>query len=137
MAVPGGRAAWRGGLDTGEVATRAAPDARRVLQLALAGVWLLDGVLQYQSFMFTKAFGQMLAATAHGNPGVIASPINWDARLIEHHVVALNSIFATIQLLLGLGIACRPTVRVALAASIAWALAVWWFGEGLGGVLTG
>jgi hypothetical protein len=137
MAVSGGRAARRGGLGAGEVATRAAPDARRMLQLALAGVWLLDGVLQYQSFMFTKAFGQMLAATAPGNPGVIASPINWDARLIEHHAVALNAIFATIQLLLGLGIACRPTVRVALGASIAWALAVWWFGEGLGGVLTG
>jgi hypothetical protein len=137
MAVSGGRAARRGGLGAGQVATRAAPDARRMLQLALAGVWLLDGVLQYQSFMFTKAFGQMLAATAPGNPGVIASPINWDARLIEHHAVALNAIFATIQLLLGLGIACRPTVRVALGASIAWALAVWWFGEGLGGVLTG
>jgi hypothetical protein len=137
MAVSGGRAARRGGLGAGEVATRAAPDARRMLQLALAGVWLLDGVLQYQSFMFTKAFGQMLAATAPGNPGVIASPINWDARLIEHHAVALNAIFATIQLLLGLGIACRPTVRVALGASIAWALAVWWFGEGLGGVLNG
>jgi hypothetical protein len=137
MAVSGGRAARRGGLGAGEVAARAAPDARRMLQLALAGVWLLDGVLQYQSFMFTKAFGQMLAATAPGNPGVIASPINWDARLIEHHSMALNAIFATIQLLLGLGIACRPTVRVALGASIAWALAVWWFGEGLGGVLTG
>jgi hypothetical protein len=137
MAVSGGRAARRGGLGAGQVATRAAPDARRMLQLALAGVWLLDGVLQYQSFMFTKAFGQMLAATAPGNPGVIASPINWDARLIEHHAVALNAIFATIQLLLGLGIACRPTVRVALGASIAWALAVWWFGEGLGGVLNG
>ena len=49
----------------------------------------------------------------------------------------VNTIFATIQLLLGLGIAFRPTVRVALAASIAWALGVWWFGEGLGGVLSG
>jgi hypothetical protein len=137
MAVPGRRAAWRGSLGTGEVAAHTAPDARRMLQLALAGVWLLDGVLQYQSFMFTKAFGQLLATTAHGNPGVIASPINWDARLIGHHVVALNAIFATIQLLLGLGIACRPTVRVALGASIAWALGVWWFGEGLGGVLSG
>jgi hypothetical protein len=28
-------------------------------------------------------------------------------------------------------------VRVALAASIAWAVGVWWFGEGLGGVLNG
>ena len=49
----------------------------------------------------------------------------------------LNTIFATIQLLLGIGIAWRPAVRVALAASIAWAIGVWWFGEGLGMVLTG
>jgi len=51
--------------------------------------------------------------------------------------VLLNTVFATIQLLLGLGIAYRPTARAALAASIAWSLAVWWFGEGLGGVLSG
>lgn len=113
------------------------PDVPAVLQLVLAAIWLLDGVLQYQSFMFTKSFAQMLAATAHGNPGVIANPINWDARLVGHHLVLLNSIFATIQLLLGLGTAWRPTVRVALAASIAWSLGVWWFGEGLGGVLNG
>jgi hypothetical protein len=94
-------------------------------------------MLQYQSFMFTKAFGQMLAGTAGGNPSVVARPITWDATLVEHHLVLLNTIFATIQLLLGLGIAFRPTLRLALAASIAWSLGVWWFGEGLGGVLNG
>jgi hypothetical protein len=137
IAVGSSRAGWRArtGPETG--AARSAPDARRLLQLALAGVWLLDAVLQYQSFMFTKAFGQMLGATAAGNPGAIASPINWDARLVEHHTVALNAIFATIQLLLALGIAWRPMVRLALGASIAWSLGVWWFGEGLGGVLNG
>jgi hypothetical protein len=112
-------------------------DARRVLQLVLAAIWLLDGLLQYQSFMYTGAFGQMLAGAAAGNPGVIARPVNWNAALVAHHLVLLNTAFATIQLLLGLGIAYRPTLRVALAASIAWSLAVWWFGEGLGGVLTG
>jgi hypothetical protein len=115
----------------------AAPDARRVLQLALAGVWLLDAVLQYQSAMFSRAFPQMLAEAAQGNPGVIASPITWSARLIDHHLVAMNALFATIQLLIALGIAWRPTVRLALATSIVWALAVWWLGEGLGMVLTG
>jgi hypothetical protein len=112
-------------------------DARRVLQLLLAATWLLDGLLQYQSFMYTAAFAQMLEGTAAGNPGVIARPVNWNAALVEHHLVLLNTVFATIQLLLGLGIAYRPTVRLALAASIAWSLAVWWFGEGLGGVLSG
>jgi hypothetical protein len=108
-----------------------------MLQLGLAAIWLLDGVLQYQSLMFTKAFGQMIGATSAGNPGVVAHPINWNATLVKHHLVLLNAIFATIELLLGLGIAWRPTVRVALAASVVWSLGVWWFGEGLGGVLNG
>ena len=103
----------------------------------LGGIWLLDAVLQYQSFMFTKAFAQMLGGTAAGNPAVIADPITWSARLIGNHVVVINAIFATIQLLIGLGIAWRPTVKIALAGSIVWSLAVWWLGEGLGSVLTG
>ena len=113
------------------------PDARRWLQLGLAATWVVDGVLQYQSFMFTRAFGQMLAGTASGNPAVIADPITWAARIVAQHPVPTNAAFATIQLLIGLGIACRSTARAALAASIAWAVAVWWFGEGLGGVLNG
>jgi hypothetical protein len=112
-------------------------DARRALQLILAATWLLDGLLQYQSSMYSTMFGEMIGDSATGNPGVIASPISWNAALVAHHLVLLNTVFATIQLLLGLGIAYRPTVRVALAASIAWSLGVWWFGEGLGGVLSG
>jgi hypothetical protein len=100
-------------------------------------MWLLDGVLQYQPVMFTRAFGQMLAGSASGNPAVIAEPITWAARIIEHNPTPTNAAFATIQVALGLGIAWRRTLRVTLAASIAWSLAVWWFGEGLGGVLLG
>jgi hypothetical protein len=100
-------------------------------------MWLLDGLLQYQPFMYTSAFGQMLAGTADGNPAVIGRPITWQAGLVGDHLVLLNTIFATSQLLLGLGIAIRPTVRAALAVSVAWSLGVWWFGEGLGGVLSG
>lgn len=115
----------------------AALDPRRKLQLALAVVWLLDGILQYQPAMFTKAFPQMLGDSAHGNPAVVAAPITWSAGFVGHHLAVLNAVFATIQVALGLGIAWRPTVRLALGASVAWALGVWWFGEGLGGVLAG
>jgi hypothetical protein len=133
----GGRPLVRGRLGSEARPAAARPDGRRALQLGLAAIWLLDGVLQYQPFMYTKAFAQLLAGTAAGNPAVIARPITWNANLVEHHLVLLNSLFATIQLLLGLGIAFRPTVRLALAGSIAWAIGVWWFGEGLGGVLIG
>ncbi len=103
----------------------------------LAGIWLLDAVLQFQSFMFTKSFSQMLAGTGPGNPAVIAGPISWSARIMSDHGVATDAIFAFIQLLIALGIAWRPTLKVALAASIPWALGMWWFGEGLGGILNG
>jgi hypothetical protein len=54
---------------------REAPDWRRALQLALAALWLLDAVLQYQTFMFSQGFPRMLAATAEGNPGPVAGPV--------------------------------------------------------------
>jgi len=126
-----------GGAAALAAADRRPLDSRRALQLVLAFIWLLDGVLQYQSFMFTKAFSQTLAATAAGNPGVIAHPITWVAGIVGDHPTATNAAFATVQLLLGLGIAWRPTRKPALACSVAWAVAVWWFGEGLGGVLDG
>ena len=121
IAVAGGQASWRDAAEA--TSTWRPPDARRVLQLILAAIWLLDAVLQYQSFMYSKAFPQMLAGTASGNPAAIASAINWNSRLIAHHSVLINTIFATVQLLLALGIAYRPTLRIALAASIAWASA--------------
>jgi hypothetical protein len=113
-------------------------DVRRALRLALAALWLLDGMLQLQPFMFTRSFAtQVISPAAQGNPAPVAVPIMWTAGLVGHHPAVLNALFAGGQLLLGLGMAWRPTVRAALAASVAWSLAVWWLGEGLGGVLTG
>jgi hypothetical protein len=110
---------------------------RRWLQLGLAAIWLLDAVLQLQSSIFGKGFSQMLAGMAAGNPGFVADPITWSARLVADHPTWTNAAFASVQLFLAVGIAWRPTVKVALAASIPWALGVWWVGEGLGGVLAG
>jgi len=115
----------------------AALEPRRKLQLALALVWLLDGILQFQPWTFSKAFPQLLADSAQRNPAVLAAPITWSAGLIGHHQIVLNALFATIQVALGLGIACRASVKYALGASVAWSLGVSWFGEGFGGVLAG
>ena len=116
------------------------PDGRRLLQLALAALWLLDGVLQLQPLFFTggpDGLSGMLAGTAPGNPHAIARSITWNASVVDHHAVVANTAFALIQILLGFGIAWRLTLKPALGASIVWSLAVWWFGEGLGGVLHG
>ena len=123
-----------------DVGQRRTTDRRRLLQLTLAGLWLIDGVLQLQPFMFTtgrSGFSGMLNATADGNPQTIAQSIHWNASIVSYHPGLTNGLFALIQVLIGLGIAGRRTVKPALAASIVWSLGVWWFGEGLGGVLHG
>ena len=113
------------------------PDRRRILQLLLGAVWLLDAVLQFQPHMFSRSFvTQIIEPTAAGNPAVVSRPITWSAGIMAHHIVLFNAAFATIQLAIAAGIFWRRTVKVALAASIAWAASVWWLGEGLGGILT-
>jgi hypothetical protein len=126
-----------GGADpSGQIA--AATDVRRRLQLVLAGLWLLDGVLQFQPYMYTKSFPMMtLRPVAEGNPGWVAGPVRWMADLVSAHSVSTNTAFAVAQVALGLAIAYRPTLRPALAASVAWSMGVWWFGEGFGGLLAG
>lgn len=135
------RSLARAGTAAASAAAASAADrvsgARRRLRLVLAGIWLLDGLLQYQPAMFSKAFPRMLSDASAGNPAAVAAPIGWSATFVGHHLALTNGTFATLQVLLGLGIAFRPTVRPALAASILWSLAVWWLGEGFGGVLTG
>ncbi len=109
---------------------------RRVLQLSLAGLWLLDGVLQIQVFMFSHGFADSVADAAGGNPAAVAGPVRWTSGLIGAHGALVTIAIAVVEVLIGLGIAWRPTVRLALGASVAWALGVWWLGEGFGGLFT-
>ncbi len=119
---------------------RSPPDLQRTYQLVLATLWLLDAVLQLQPTMFTRGpngFSGLLDGVAAGNPSWIAHTITWNASIVYHHPVLADSIFAGIQFLIAIGIVYPRTIRPALATSIVWALAVWWFGEGLGGVVSG
>ncbi|HYA67862.1 MAG TPA: hypothetical protein VED63_03925 [Acidimicrobiales bacterium] len=106
----------------------------------LATVWLLDAVLQIQPFMFTRGangFSGMLNGMAQHNPSWVAHTITWNGSIVYHHPVLTNTPFALIQFLIAFGIVWKRTIRPALALSILWALAVWWFGEGAGGVFHG
>lgn len=108
---------------------------RRHLQVVLGALWVLDGVLQAQPFMFTRGFSaQIIAPTGQGQPGAVSGPVEFAAATIGAHPFALNVLFAAVQVLLGLGLLVRRTARVALIASIAWALGVWYLGEGLSGL---
>lgn len=115
-----------------------APALRRGLQVSLGVLWLVDAALQYQPVMFSKMFAtMMLAPAAAGQPAFVAGPVQLTARIVAADPAAWNAAFATVQLVLGVGMLLRPTVRVALAGTIAWSLSVWWLGEGLGGIFAG
>jgi hypothetical protein len=101
-------------------------------------VWLLDAALQYQPFMFGPFFvTQIIEPVTAGNPSIVAGPATWASHVMLQHIAIYNAIFATIQILVAVGIFFRRTLKPALAASIVWALFVWWFGESLGGILIG
>jgi hypothetical protein len=111
---------------------------RRRLQLVLGGLWLLDGLLQLQPFMFGSGFARdVLDPAAAGQPRVVGGLVHASAAVVLWHPVVLNSAFALCQLALGVGLLWRPSSRLALGASVVWALGVWAFGEGVGGVLSG
>ncbi len=131
------------GLSAGNVTTPGGPawtrarayfasDARRTVQTVLGLIWLLDGALQFQSFMYGKGFVQMLTGLTAGQPGWVASSVNWGATTLHSHQALFNTIAALVQVAIGAGLLYRRTVKAALAVSFVWALVVWWFGEAFG-----
>ena len=117
---------------------RVSIDVRRALQVALAAVWIVDGALQLQPFMFTDAFARSFLATdGGGNPAWVLASLHGAWAIVAANPILTNTAFASIQLGLGLAIAWQRTLRLGLALSVIWALVIWWFGEDLGGLLSG
>jgi hypothetical protein len=107
-------------------------DTQRTVQTVLGLIWLLDGGLQFQSFMYGKGFIQLLTGLTSGQPHWVSSSVTWGATTLQSQQTLLNTLFALVQVAIGLALLYRPTVKPALAASFAWVLIVWWFGEAFG-----
>jgi hypothetical protein len=109
-----------------------ASDTRRTLQTALGLLWLLDGALQFQSFMYSKGFIDMLTQMMSGQPAWLASSMHWASNIAAGNLTLFNTLFALTQVAIGLGLLYRRTVKPTLVISFAWAIVVWWFGEAFG-----
>jgi hypothetical protein len=110
---------------------------RRGLQITLGVLWLIDAGLQFQPYMFSSRFAtQVLSPLGEGQASFVSAPVNHVAHVVGAHPVVFNAAFASVQLAIGIGLLLRRAVVASLGASIGWALAVWYLGEGLGG-LTG
>jgi hypothetical protein len=111
--------------------------SQRVLQIVLGLFWLLDAALQFQPFMFGQGFVGLLQANASGQPFVFGDLITHVGNFLSPDIAVWNVFFALIQVAIAAGLLFRRTVRPALVLSFAWVLGVWFFGEGMGMLLTG
>ena len=126
------------GTPPGATGSHASLTPRRRLQLLLAGLWVLDGLLKLQPFMFTKDFAPMTFSEAtDGAPGWLASPIHSVSNLVGEHPVGLMILFALVELAIGFGIAWPRTVKLGLIGCVVWVPFLWFFAEGLGGLASG
>lgn len=144
----GADAAIPGEMDIRRVGATGAerPDRwRHGLQAALGAMWLLDGLLQLQPYMFERGSNGFLGPLAQNAMGSASNPYN----VVESHLVLLfhayqlpaNLTAALVQLAIGVAIldgavVRRPgLLRAGLAISIPWACVVWAFGEAFGGMI--
>ena len=85
----------------------------------------------YTHGIVTEVFGP----AAEKQWSIVGGPMKTIDSFYGHDLTLWNTLAAEIQCAIGLGlILSRKTVKPALLVSFGWALAVWWFGEGFGGL---
>jgi hypothetical protein len=108
----------------------------RGIQVALGVLWLLDGLFQFKSFMYTQGIvSEVFGPAAEKQWSIVGGPMKTFDSFYGHDLTLWNTLAGEIQVAIGLGlILSRRTVKLALLASFGWAFIVWWFGEGFGGL---
>ncbi|HWE56442.1 MAG TPA: hypothetical protein VG435_13080 [Acidimicrobiales bacterium] len=114
------------------------PPSRRTLRRILGALWLIDAILQAQPAFFGADWWRSdLAGSSMGEPAAIRHSILWAVGIIAAHPALWNSVFVAVQALLGLALLTGRGDRLAIVASLPWALGVWSVGEGFGMLPTG
>jgi hypothetical protein len=115
------------------------PLTRRQLRAVIGMLWLLDAGLQLQPDFFSADWWRGdLAQSAMGQPAAVNHSIFWAVGLVaSHHPAVWNAAAAMVQGAIGVCLLVGRLERTAIAASVSWAVVVWWVGEGFGNLLTG
>ncbi len=111
------------------------PQAYRWLARGLAGLWILDGLLQAQPLMNTHFINGILAPSIQSQPAPLAFAIKLGIRLWAWNPVAWNEVAVWVQITIGLMILLGGLSvwrRRALWMSLGWGLIVWIVGEAMG-----
>jgi spore coat protein A len=110
-----------------------ASDAARVVQSALGLFWIIDGALQLLPFASTPDGAGFLA----GQPSWLAPSLAWVAALDGPTLAWWHAVVALAQVVIGVGLLARPTVKAALASSVGWGAILWWLGGSFGMLFSG
>jgi cytochrome oxidase Cu insertion factor (SCO1/SenC/PrrC family) len=138
-------AGWRaGGPGWAERVSRAVRSAgpaeargRRLLRVGFGLLWIFDGILQAQPKMAGGLATQVIQPTAAASPGWVQHLVNWGGTAWSYHPIQAGAASVWIQVGIGgwLIVSSRGSwSRLAGAASVAWGLIVWVFGESFGGI---
>jgi len=111
--------------------------ARWLLRTGFGVLWIFDGILQAQPKMAGGLATQVIEPVAASSPGWVQHVVSWGGTIWSYHPIQAGAASVWIQVGIGawLIVAARgPWSRLAGAASAAWALIVWVFGESFGGI---
>ncbi|HEX5289314.1 MAG TPA: hypothetical protein VFX25_10610, partial [Streptosporangiaceae bacterium] len=111
--------------------------ARWLLRTGFGVLWIFDGILQAQPKMAGGLATQVMEPIAASSPGWVQHLVNWGGTAWSYHPVQAGAASVWIQVGIGAWLIVAvhgPWSRLAGAASVAWGLIVWVFGESFGGI---
>ena len=111
--------------------------ARWLLRTGFGVLWIFDGILQAQPKMAGGLATQVIEPIAASSPGWVQHVVNWGGTVWSYHPIQAGAASVWIQVGIGawlIAAARGPWSRLAGAASMAWGLIVWVFGEAFGGI---
>jgi len=115
----------------------AEPRGRWLLRTGFGVLWIFDGFLQAQPKMAGGLATQVIEPIAASSPGWVQHLVNWGGTVWSYHPIQAGAASVWIQVGIGawlIAAARGPWSRLAGAASVAWGLVVWVFGESFGGI---
>jgi cytochrome oxidase Cu insertion factor (SCO1/SenC/PrrC family) len=136
-AAADGAAADRTGVDGAAGAGNPEPRGRRLLRIGFGVLWIFDGLLQAQPKMAGGLATQVIGPAAASSPAWVQHLVNWGGTIWSYHPVEAAAASVWIQVGIGAWLIAAgggAWSRLPGAASVAWGLIVWVFGESFGGI---
>jgi cytochrome oxidase Cu insertion factor (SCO1/SenC/PrrC family) len=113
------------------------PRGRWLLRTGFGVLWIFDGLLQAQPKMAGGLATQVIEPVAATSPAWVQHLVNWGGTIWSYHPVEAGAASVWIQIGIGAWLIAAgggAWSRLPGAASVAWGLIVWVFGESFGGI---